>query len=167
MKPQVDVTAPSRDELLQSEEEALAGLLDAGSDDSRPTARIEIARNGKVYFSFRCWALKEDEIRQCRNRTTEYEANPRMGGIKMPTNHDEVRYRAWLIYMATTPEDRARLWDNKKAQLARDVMNGGDLVHQTLLAGETERVLEIIDRISGFHVQDGSAVVPKMEAAKN
>ena len=49
-------------------------------------------------------------------------------------------------------EDRAKIWDNKNAWKALNVLNGIDLIDRTLLAGEKDAVLELIDKISGYSV---------------
>ena len=71
-------------------------------------------------------------------------------GIKFPENTDSVRYRSALIYQATIKEDREKIWDNKEAWKALNVLTGIDLIEKTLLAGEKDAVLELVDKISGY-----------------
>ena len=75
--------------------------------------------------------------------------------MKMPEDTDSVKYRDMLIYEATIPEDREKLWDNKKVWDAMrnnglQIMNGLDVIEYSLIAGEKEKIVEQIDRISGF-----------------
>ncbi len=57
--------------------------------------------------------------------------------------------------MATVDEDREKLWDNKQIWEALrkrgfQIMNGLDVIEYSLKAGEKDRVLEVIDEISGY-----------------
>ena len=52
-------------------------------------------------------------------------------------------------------EDREKLWDNKQVWEALrkrgfQIMNGLDVIEYSLKAGEKDRVLEVIDEISGY-----------------
>lgn len=138
-------------QLRTYENDILKGLLTAANfkteeDNIHP---VDIARNGVVLFSFRVRPLTEEEYHQCKEKNTKYVRNKQLG-IKFPENTDSVRYRSALIYQATVDEDRAKVWDNKEAWRALNILNGVDLVDKTLLAGEKDAVLEIIDKISGY-----------------
>lgn len=138
-------------QLRTYENDILKGLLTAANfkaeeDNIHP---VDIARNGVVLFTFRVRPLSEEEYQQCKEKNTKYVRNKQLG-IKFPENTDSVRYRSALIYQATIDEDRAKVWDNKEAWRALNILNGVDLVDKTLLAGEKDAVLEIIDKISGY-----------------
>ena len=60
------------------------------------------------------------------------------------------KFRSWLIYTATVDEDRAKLWDNKQAQQAFNVLQGVDLIDSVLLSGEKDRIIDRINEISGY-----------------
>lgn len=73
----------------------------------------------------------------------------------MPEDTNAVKYRDALIYQATVEEDRAKLWDNKKAwEVMRDkglqIMNGLDVIEYSLKAGEKDAVIDEIDKLSGY-----------------
>lgn len=55
-----------------------------------------------------------------------------------------------MIYTATIDEDRAKTWDNKKAQEAFNVLQGVDVIDAVLLSGEKDRIIEVINEISGY-----------------
>jgi len=143
----------NKGQLRAYEDDILKGLLAAANfkteEDNIQT--IEIARNGVVLFKFRIRPLTEEEYRACKEKYTKYVRNKQLG-IKFPEYTDAVRYRSALIYQATIEEDRAKIWDNKSAWKALNVINGVDLIDKTLLAGEKDAVLEIIDKISGYSV---------------
>ncbi len=152
-------------QLRMNEKDILAGLLDA-ADIGQDIQKIEIARNGRVYFSFRIRALMEEEYTRCRKKHTTYKRNRQMG-VKMPDEVNSARFRCALIYTATVEEDRARVWDNKdawKAMSARgqEVVTGLDMIELCLRAGEKDRVIEAIDALSGFSDEE-----VQEETAKN
>lgn len=151
----------NKGQLRVHENDILQGLLTAanfktGEENIHP---IEIARNGTVLFTFRIRPLSEEEYQKCKEKNTKYVRNKQLG-IKFPENTDSVRYRSALIYQATVEDDRAKIWDNKDAWKALNVLNGIDLIDKTLLAGEKDAVLDLIDKISGY-------IVTTEELAKN
>lgn len=144
----------TRNQMLLSEEDMIRGLIEAAGFKSDETKQIEIARRGKTVFSFRIQALTEDDYQRCRKKWTKSIKNKRLG-IPMQGDTDMVKYRDSLIYEATVPEDRMKLWDNKKVWSALNnkglqIMNGLDVIEYALKAGEKSRVIEEIDSLSGF-----------------
>lgn len=144
----------SRNQLRAKEEDFIQGLLDAAAYSDEERQPVEIAREGKVYFKFTIRPLSEAEYDQCKKKCTKYVRNKSFG-IKMPEETDSAKYRASLIYRATVEEDREKLWDNKKVWEALrnkglPVMNGIDVIECTLKAGEKDKVIEIIDELSGY-----------------
>lgn len=66
-----------------------------------------------------------------------------------------MKYRSALIYEATVQSDRENLWDNKKIwdalnQKGFQIMNGLDVIEYTLKSGEKDRIIEAIDKLSGY-----------------
>ena len=61
---------PSKEEILQNEDEMIAGLLEAAAfkKDDNLQKKIEIRRNGKLLFSFFVRPLTEEEIQGCRKQ---------------------------------------------------------------------------------------------------
>lgn len=140
------------------ENDILKGLLQAAAykNDEESIKKIEVARNGVVLFSFHVRPLSEEEYQECREKNTKYVRNKQLG-IKFPENTNSVRYRSELIYRATIDEDREKIWDNKDAWKALNVLSGVDLVDKILLAGEKDAILEIIDKISGYTTMEETA----------
>ncbi len=141
----------NKGQLRTYENDILKGLLAAANYETEEENihPIEIARNGVVLFTFHIRPLSEEEYQKCKDKNTKYVRNKQLG-IKFPENTDSVRYRSALIYQATTKEDREKVWDNKEAWKALNVLTGVDLIEKTLLAGEKDAVLEKVDKISGY-----------------
>lgn len=162
VKDEVFTSEETTNQLRVSEEDFLQGLIDAASyaEDENQTKVIEIIRPGKIkgekrlMFRFSVKPLSEREYNDCKKKHTKYVRN-RSLGVKMPEDTDSVKYRAEIIYRATVPEDRKKLWDNKEAwEALRDkgmqILSGLDMIEYCLIAGEKDRVIDVIDSISGY-----------------
>lgn len=143
-------------EARANEDDLLAGLLAAANykADEDETVEIVINRGGKDLFSFRIHPLGEDDFSRCRKRCTKYVKSKTQGGIRVPEDVDTVKYRCMLIYEATVPEDRAKIWDNKKLWKAKDLATGVEAVDILLKAGEKNAICEKLDAISGYELSE-------------
>lgn len=142
------------EELLESEEDILKGLLGAAETAKDEMRTIEIARKGQVFFRFRITGLSEEEYAEAREKATTYIRAKKLGGMKLPEDTDTTEYRSRLIYMATVAEDREKVWNNKKAWQALGVLSGPQLIDKVLLAGEKDKVVDFIDSLSGYDSND-------------
>ena len=143
-------------EARANEDDLLAGLLAAANykADEDETVEIIISRGGKDLFSFHIHPLSEDDFNRCRKRCTKYVKSKTQGGIRVPEEVDTVKYRCMLIYEATVPEDRAKIWDNKKLWKAKDLATGVEAVDILLKAGEKNAICEKLDAISGYELTE-------------
>ena len=148
----VEETVFTREEekgqLLLHEEDFIQGLIDAAGYSTEERQRIEIIREGRLFFAFHIRPLAEEEYERCRRKYTKYVRNKRLG-MKTPEETNAVKYQA------TVEEDREKLWDNMKVwETLREkdlqIMNGLDVIEYSLKAGEKDRVLEAIDKLSGY-----------------
>lgn len=141
-----------------NEEDYIQGLIEAAEFASEETQRIEIIRDGKLYFAFRIRPLSSEEYEKCRRKHTKYVRNKQLG-MKMPENTDRVKYQSEIIYAATVDEDKEKLWDNRKVWNALNakkdrIINGLDVIECTLKAGEKDNILEAIDKFSGYETNN-------------
>lgn len=156
------MTAEEKKNFIRSnEDDMIRGLIEAAAfaanDDERKV--IEISRKmsdgkSKVFFKFSIVPLREEQYEQAKKKHTKYVKNKSFG-MKLPEETNSTRYRSQLIYMATVDEDREKLWDNKQVwEALRDngmqIMNGLDVIEYSLKAGEKDKILEILDEISGY-----------------
>lgn len=137
-----------------NEEDFIKGLIEAAEFASEETQRIEIIREGKLYFAFHIRPLSSEEYEKCRKKHTKYVRNKQLG-MKMPEDTNRVKYQSEIIYAATVDEDKEKLWDNRKVWNALNakkdrIMNGLDVIEYTLKAGEKDKILEAIDKLSGY-----------------
>lgn len=140
----------------RNEDDLLNGLLAAANykDDEDESVEIVINRQGKDLFSFRIHPLSEEDFNRCRKRCTKYVKSKTNAGIRIPEEVDTVKYRCMLIYEATVPEDRAKIWDNKQLWKAKDLATGIEAVDILLKAGEKNAICEKLDTISGYEMTE-------------
>lgn len=141
-------------QIRANEEDFIQGLIKASDYVNEEAENIEIARGGEVLFAFHIRALSDHEYNRCREKATKYVRNKRLG-MTMPDQTDTVKYQSKLIYAATIKKDREKLWDNHKvwdALVAKGlpIACGEDVIEYTLKAGEKDRIIQEIDKISGF-----------------
>ncbi len=141
-------------QMRMHEEDFIQGLIAASEFASAETQRIEIVREGRLFFAFRIRPLSSEEYEKCKKKHTKYVRNKQLG-VKMPEDTDRVKYQSEIIYQATMAEDREKLWDNRKVWEALNakkdrILNGLDVIECTLKAGEKDRILEAIDKLSGY-----------------
>lgn len=144
----------SKQQMRVHEEDFIQGLIEAAGYAQNDTQRIEIVREGKLYFAFTIRPLSEDEYDRCKKKWTKYVRNKQFG-MKLPEETNSVKYRDALIYTATIKEDQDKLWDNKRIwEALRDkglqILSGLDVIEYCLKAGEKDKVLECIDSLSGY-----------------
>lgn len=137
-----------------NEEDFIHGLIEAAEFTSKETKRIEIIRDGRLYFAFSIRPLSAQEYEKCKKKHTRYVRNKQLG-MKLPEDTDRIKYQSAIIYEATVDEDREKLWDNRNIWNALNakkdrIMNGLDVIDYTLKAGEKDRILEEIDKLSGY-----------------
>lgn len=141
----------TEEEILMNESELLRGLIEAGTEKEKETSyrKIQIKRGGILKFEFRIRPVSEEESLACHERATKFAPRKR-GQPKREIETNIAKFRSWLIYTATVDEDRAKTWDNKKAQEALNVLQGVDLIDAVLLSGEKDRIIDEINEISGY-----------------
>jgi len=143
--------APTQEEILMSEQDILRGLIEAGTekDDESTYRKIQVKRGGVLKFEFRIRPLSEEESLACHDHATKF-APRKKGQPKREIETNSAKFRSWLIYTATVDEDRAKTWDNRKAQEALNILQGVDMIDAVLLSGEKDRIIDVINEISGY-----------------
>lgn len=145
----------TKNQMLLKEDDFIQGLLDAVDMIDTETQRIEIVREGRLFFSFRIRPLSEAEYDSIKKKYTKYVRNKQLG-IKMPEDTDNVKYGCSLIFNATVKEDQERLWNNRTSwerlkEKGKHIINALDVIEESLKAGEKRMVLEAIDKLSGYN----------------
>jgi translation initiation factor 1 (eIF-1/SUI1) len=141
----------SPERILRTESDILQGLLNLGNDrnEEENYRPVQIRRKGILQLEFRIRPITEEENQTCWRKATRY-APTKAGQPKVAIETNQARYRSYLIYTSTVNEDRAKIWDNKKAQEELGVVEAVALIDKVLLAGEKGKIIDLIDEISGF-----------------
>ena len=154
-----------REELLNYENDILSGILKAAEYAKDNTRTIKIRRGGQTLFQFRIHPLSEEEYFQCSKSATKYKHNRRLG-IQIAEETDRDLFRSALIFQATVKEDQDKIWRNSQAWRSLDVIRPEDMISKVLMAGEKDRICDIIDEISGYGSMDEERPDPE-EQLKN
>lgn len=137
--------------LLQNEDTILrdiAGVLEA-IEMKEEYEVFTVKRKGKELFSFRVRGLTAEETEKCRDEATKMKKNKKLGGIVVPADFDTAKFGSLLIVTATHPDDRKFLWENKELMQKANVLAPWQLVDKVLLSGEKDRVMDLIEHLSG------------------
>lgn len=144
-------------EMLLGNEDAIlrdvAGVLEA-MNIKEEYDTFTVKRKGKKLFSFRVRGLSAEEREKCRDDATKMVKNKKLGGIAIPADFDSAKFSSLLIVTATHPDDKKFLWDNKELMQKANVLAPWQLVDKVLLSGEKDRVIDLIEHLSGFDEED-------------
>lgn len=162
----METNLPTQQEVLQNEDQLLAGLLEAAEfkENTDFQRKIEIKRNGKLLFSFYIRPLTEEEVQGCRKRATKRRPDPRgkqFGMIEIET--DYIKLRSYKILAATVDKGHGILWSNRTLKEKLNVIEDVDVIDKVLMGGEKDYINDVIDEISGYGMHE----VSLEETAKN
>lgn len=152
---------PSPDALSSSEDDLLRTIVEAAEPDTEP---IAIYRGDKRVLRFTIQTVDMHTYERCRKLSQEKQKAKSYANLSLATDIDRAQSSSMLIFHATVPEDRKRIWENRDLWKRFNVLNGWDLVLKLLRAGEIDRICERIDLLSGYGDQ---AEGERMEVAKN
>lgn len=145
------------DAVTSKEEEFdyISGFFRAAELITENIQPITIQRDGVKLFEFSVHALTGNDARAAKKKASTRIPNPinkKLPPIVKEVN--EVAYQSYLIYLATTNEDRKKYWDNPTFRDKFGVMEAYELVDKVLLPGEKAQVLDEIDTLSGYGFSD-------------
>lgn len=148
----------NQEELLAVEGDVLRGLLGLYEDNQEDTTTIQIVRKEKVYLSFDIHGLSEKQYNDLQDMATKFKNAKNLGGVKVAEETNVTKFRSLLIYHATTEEDRKKIWNNREAWKALNVVNGPDMIDKVLKAGEKSAIIDKIDELSGYEIESNDLV---------
>ena len=157
----------TKNQLRVKEDDFIAGMLSAAAYKSEEVSQIDTVRGGKLFFSFRIHALGEEEANKSRKKHTKYVRNKQIG-VKFAEETDNAKFRSSLIYHATVEEDRDKLWDNKQVwngliAQGHQIVTALDVIEAVLLGGEKDRIIDEINKMSGFNSENIEEVENNLE----
>ena len=149
----------NKDYLIQDEDVILqdvAGVLEA-METIIEYKVFEVIRDGKKLFSLRVRGLDDSEFEKCRDQATKVAKDRRLGSLALPREFNSAKFNSLVIYMATHPDDKKIIWDNKDLWVKADVVTGWQLVDKVLKRGEKEKCIELIEELSGYSDEDAES----------
>lgn len=144
---------PEIETVVENEGSLLENLLLASHYKEDETKTLRIKRGEKIAFSFSIHALSEDDLMQCRKKSTSYQPNP--AGKQLPPlekDFDLSLFRSWKIYTATVAKDQERIWGNKEFMQQTGCLLPVETINLLLSAGEKEAIGNEIDDLSKYGV---------------
>ena len=140
-------TASNRKDAEYNLVEALLGAAEYKNDSTE----VEIKRNGVYMFSVHIRALSDTDTRFARKKATILMDNP--NGKKLPKiekEFDNAKFKSWLIYVATTPEDQEKIWGNEAVMRKFNLMFPVESIDILLTAGEKLELFNAVTKLSGL-----------------
>lgn len=139
-----------------AEYDLAASLLKAAAfktaDDN--ITEIKIERNGEFLFALHVHPISDEDIALANKKAAKFKDNPQGKKYgKIQVDFDKSLYKSWLIYLATTDEDKQQIWGNP-ALKAIGVMQPVDAIDKLLTAGDKLKLLNEVSEISGLDDDD-------------
>ena len=159
-------TAANRKE---TEYDLVSALLEAAEfkTDENNITEVEIKRAGKYLFTVHIHPISDPDARFARKKATIYMPNP--ANKKLPPiekDFNNSKFGSWLIYLATTEEDKAKIWGNAQVMAQKGLMEPWESVDALLTLGEKRKLLDLVTSISGMDDED-EEFTDQEEYAKN
>ena len=154
----------------ETEYDLVKSLLKAANykEDEESITEVEIKRAGELLFTVHIHPISDPDIRAARKKATKYMPNP--NGKKLPPierEFDNAVFGSWVIYMATTEEDQAKIWGNPTIMQNFGLAQPVESIDVLLRVGEKRKLMELVTEISGLDDEDDEDFIDEEEYAKN
>ena len=158
-------TAISVKKTAEAREYNLVESLLKAADFENDITEAEIRRNGELLFKVHLRPISDEEARKARKKATKMLSNPK--GKRLPKvegEFDSTRFNSWIIYIATTDEDKKQIWGNKAIMDKFELFDPVDSIDKLLTFGEKNRLADLVAEISGMDEEED---MTEEEYAKN
>lgn len=152
---------PSPDELGASEADFLRQITAAAEISTEP---IAVYRGDTVVMRFTIQTVDAETYETIRKLSQEKVKAKGYANLPLQVDTNRARFQAMLVYHATVPDQRKKLWDNRAAWERYNVITGWAMVLKVLRGGEIDKICDRIDLLSGY---TDSSEVERMDLAKN
>lgn len=148
--PQIPDSINAKQSVQDAEYNLVEALLEA-ADYQSDIVNAEIRRKGKLLFTVHIRPIGDKETRKARKKATTMLPNP--NGRKLPKiegEFDPELFNSWLIYLATTEEDKKQIWGNKQVMDKYDILQPVEMIDILLRSGEKGHLVDLVAEISGM-----------------
>lgn len=137
----------------EAEYDLTKALLEASEyqEDEANICEFKVTKGKKVLFVVHFHPLSDGDLKVARKKATKYMPNP--AGKKLPQiekEFDSGKFKSWLIYLATSPEEQEKVWGNNTIMDKYDLMLPVESIDVLVPAGVKSRMVDEITAISGF-----------------
>lgn len=157
----------TKEQIAENAGDLIDFFVGAGERDAEPETQVVRAslRNGKIVY-LRVRGLDEKDEERARKRAKAKTPQPKGRVAAMIPQVDPALYRSHMILEATVAwcvpigdpdvdgaqsfKDVENLWDSKEARERLGVQDKADLIDKVFLAGQKTRLIEEIERLSGY-----------------
>ncbi|MEY8366066.1 hypothetical protein AALA22_10560 [Anaerovoracaceae bacterium 41-7] len=129
---------------------------------------VEIKRKGKLYFTVHLHPLSDEEHSFAMKKASKYYENPQ--GKKLPKVRGEIDaplFNSWMIYLATTDEDKEKIWGNPAVMKKLGCLKPVETIGSLVTMGEKGDLLRTVFRLSKMTDDDDEEEISDEEYAKN
>lgn len=138
----------------EAEYDLVTALLEAADykNSEEEITEVTIARNGRFLFVVHIHPISDSDVKKAQKEAGVYKPNPtnkKLGRIKV--DQDNAKLASWLIYLATTDEDKEKIWGNKQVMGKYGLMENWESVDTLLKKGEKDDLLNQVFEISGMN----------------
>ena len=141
----------------EAEYDLVQALLMAGEYATADESITEVAikRGGKFLFAVNIHPIGDQDLRLARKKSTPMKKNKH--GRNLPDQSgeiDNVMFKSWVIYLATTEEDQVKIWGNRTVMQRFQCAMPVECIDALLTAGEKAKLFNEILVISGLDDDD-------------
>ena len=132
------------EEKILADHNIAQALLTAAEYKNVEPKKINIIREGQNMFSFTVEGISEKAWDRARRESTR-------NRNKRNEEFDVGRFLSHVIYEATIPEDKKKIWQEKSVWQKLNAASGVDVVNAILKPAEKQKIAELIEDMSGYN----------------
>ncbi len=154
----------------EDEYDLVRSLLEAAEyqQEENLIEAVEIKRKGKLYFTVHLHPLSDEDYSFAIKKASKYYENPQ--GKKLPKVRGELNsplFHSWMIYLATTEEDREKIWGNPAVMKKLGCLKPVETIGSLVTMGEKGDLLSTVYRISRLTDDEDEEEISSEEYVKN
>jgi hypothetical protein len=119
--------------------------------DGKPVIDPATRQPKREVMHVRFMRITDVDVEAASRKARIWIPNPDIPNGQRVPETNQSRMRAWIIYNATVPEDRAKYWDRVEVANRLKAGNGVEVIERLLRVGETLQAINAIYGFSGLY----------------